>query len=226
MTRKILLLIFLMAIAFVGCGKKEKKLQGLETQERPSFVVKENNSLMGWLKRGKAVECEVESEEGAITMLTKGDSVRIEGVPYMSMNSSGEAPSAENGVMLADKDWTYLWDKKTKQGTKMNNQKMAEISGEQESTSQESWEDMVEAWEAQKVKYSCQEVTARSDLFSEPEGINFTDLTEMMSGMAEIGKQMEAQIEAGEQPDLKALEEIGKQLEESGFEGIDTSGIR
>lgn len=231
--KKVILLSTLIAVSlvFTGCGKKDKnQAQNQEDQAPKGFEVKENNSLLGWLKRGKAVQCEVDSPEGKIKMLTKGDAVRIEGIPYMSPSSAGEMPQAENGVMLTTKEWTYMWDKKSKLGTKMNNQKMKEIGeefGEEEQAdSQQSWQDMVQAWEAQKVKYSCNELGVESSLLEEPTDVEFTDFTEVMSGMADIGKQMEAQIEAGEQPDMKALEDLANQLEKQGIPGINAEDMK
>lgn len=216
----ILSILISLSLVFTGCGKKEQaKTVNSGNQEKSGLVVKENNTLMGWLKRSLAVECSIESPEGKIKMMAKEGSVRIEGIPFFSPSSVGEAPQAENGVMLSTKEWTYLWDKKTKQGTKMNNQEMVKLTGEEvnEKKDQESWEDMVKAWEAAQVKYSCQEKGIESSLLEEPVGIEFVDLTEAMNEMADFGKKLEAQLENGEEPDMSALEEIGKQLEKQGI---------
>ncbi len=62
------------------------------------------------MKKGGAVKCSLNMTEGNIVMMTKNNNVRIEGIPFFSSTSTGEAPQADNGVSLTLGDWVYMWE--------------------------------------------------------------------------------------------------------------------
>ena len=188
--------MFVMMLSLSACGKKEEKKE-VVSNSKGGLEVVDNNTLMGWLKKGKAVECRIMSPEGDIVMKTKNEAVYMEGVPYMSMDSSGEQSEASNGVMLTVGDWTYMWDKVTKKGTKMNNKELEALGGEgdeAEELDEKEWENMAEEWDDSGVEYSCKEIKVADSLFEEPKGIEFTDMNEMMKGLSNIGKNLEEQM--------------------------------
>jgi uncharacterized lipoprotein YehR (DUF1307 family) len=191
----ILSLMFIMLLGLTACGKKEEKQKIVN--KSGGFEVVDNNTLMGWLKKGKAVECRIMSPEGDIIMKTKNEAVYMEGVPYMSMDSSGAMPEANNGVMLTVGDWMYTWDKVTKKGTKMNSKEMEALSSGEDEADEKDWENMAEGWEDSGFEYSCKEIKVDDSLFEEPKDVEFTDMNEMMKGLSDIGKNLEEQMNGG-----------------------------
>ena len=209
----ILSLMFIMMLSLSACGKKEEKKE-IVSNSGGGLEVVDNDTLMGWLKKGKAVECRIMSPEGDIVMKTKDEAVYMEGVPYMSMDSSGEQPEAGNGVMLTVGDWMYTWDKVTKKGTKMNSKEIEALAPEEdeEELDEKEWEDMAEEWEDSGFEYRCKEIKVDDSLFQEPKGIEFTDMNEMMKGLSDIGKGLEEQMNGGSM-DLGDLEAQMKGLQ-------------
>jgi len=208
-----LILIISFSLFLGGCFKKKTPEAQNSVNPEAGLVVKENNTLMGWLKKGKGVECVVSSLEGNITVKTKDNKVRVDGIPYAFGVAAG-AEAVNNGASLTDGDWTYFWS--GKEGMKMNNKEMEELSAdlEQKKNAEDNqWENMVGNWEKDDFNYDCSEKTMSDDIFTPPSDVEFTDLTEMMSGLSEISKDLEKQLEAGEPIDAKALEEVMKGLQ-------------
>jgi len=208
-----LILIITFSLFLGGCFKKKAPEAQNSASPEDGLTVKENNTLMGWLKKGKGVECTVSSPEGNITVKTKDNKVRIDGIPY-AFGAAAGAEAINNGVSLTDGDWTYFWS--GKEGMKMNNKKMEELSAdlEQKKNAEDNqWENMVGNWEEDGFNYDCSNKTLLDNIFTPPSDVVFTDLTEMMSGLSEISKDLEKQLEAGEPVDAEALEEAMKALQ-------------
>jgi hypothetical protein len=201
-------LILLLSLSLSACGKKEEKAVE-NKQPIPKEEVVKTKSLLDWVKGGKTVECVVKSPEGNILVQTRNESIRMEGIPYFSPDSSGEKPLAANGVMLVVGDWTYMWDKASMKGTKMNPKELEKLSPPEEQK-QETWDDMVGDWNDSGFAYDCQEIDADSSLFEEPKDVEFQDLNEMMKGISDISDKMQRQAESGEQIDTAELEKIMK----------------
>ena len=184
----ILSLSLILCFGFSACGKKEAKNDIQVFAPEGGLIVKENNTLMGWLKKGKAFECRVTSPGGEMIIKTKNEVVRMEGTPYFSPDSSGEQPKAENGVMLTVGDWMYMWDTSTKKGMKMNLKELEAIGQEEDEIDdgdRKEWDEMVEEWEDMDVAYECKEVKLDDELFAEPKDVNFMDLSATMTGIQE-----------------------------------------
>ena len=204
----------MICLGLSACGKKEAKNDVQVAAPEGGLVVKENNTLMGWLKKGKAVECRVSSPEGEMIIKTKNEVVRMEGIPYFSPDSSTEQPKAENGVMLTVGDWTYMWDTSTKKGTKMNFKELEEIgkeNGEADGSDRKDWDEMVEAWEDMDVAYECKELRLDDKLFTEPEDVDFMDLGAMMIGLQEHTDKLMNNLGS---PEGMNQEDIEKMLED------------
>lgn len=210
----ILGLAAVLVLGLSGCGKEEKRASVEEDRVNDTEVV-ENKTIVEWLKAGKSVECTIDSPEGPIITTTKNEAVRMEGIPYFSMESSDSAPEAVNGVMLTVGDWMYTWDKVSKQGTKMNVKEIERLSGVEDETAEEpeSWDDMAEEWDESGFAYSCQEVNVDDELFEEPQDVEFTDLTEMMRGYTEMSTQMEEQMRGGEPMDMAEIEAMMQDMQ-------------
>ncbi len=66
-----------------------KMVSGTGASLKGGFEVTANNTLLGWLKKGKTVECSVETPMGKILMFAQNEKVRMEGIPYFSIDSMG-----------------------------------------------------------------------------------------------------------------------------------------
>ena len=218
----ILSLSLMICFGFSGCGKKEAKNEVQVAAPKGGLIVKENKSLMGWLKKGKAVECRVTAPEGEMIIKTKNEVVRMEGIPYFSPDSSGEQPKAENGVMLTVGDWVYMWDAQTKKGAKMNLKEMEAMGNEEAEAATEEdrkdWGDMVEAWEDMDVAYECKEVKLDDGLFTEPKNVDFMDLGDVMATMQENADELIKNLGS---PEDMNQEDIEKMLEDMNIGGED-----
>jgi len=226
--KKIIILLLVVSVSFglSGCGKKKQASTQDQAKQKKDLVVEEDNSLFGWLKRGKAVECTIKSPEGDMIVRTKDNKVRIDGVPYVSFENMEEEPSMD-GAMLTIGDWTYMWDKKSKKGTKMNQKKMEALAGDSSEEipeeSKKDWQDSVKEWEKDGFKYDCKEIKMTDTEFKAPEDVEFTDYTEFFTGMAEMGKEMQEKSDAGEQFNMEDLEEMAEQLKK---QGIDVDNLK
>ena len=204
-----------------ACGKKEAKNDVQVSAPEGGLVVKENKSLMGWLRKGKAVECKVSVPEGEVVIKIKNEIVRMEGIPFFSPNSGTEQPKAENGVMLAVGDWVYTWDTQTKKGAKINSKEietMGEEDVEANDGSKASWGEMVRAWEDMGLAYECKEIRLDDKLFTEPKNIDFMDLGDVMTAMQEDADKL---IENLGSPESMNQEDIEEMLEDMDISGED-----
>jgi len=215
MNKKIVIsLVLMLALTLSACGKKEETVsKNKEVKQKIENL--ERNSLVDWLRGDKTVECTIQSEGGDIVVTTKGDSSYMEEIPFMSPDSQGEMPKAGNGAMLTIGDWTYMWDKETKKGTKMNMKEMEEFTEENEEGIEEEDDQvgkMAEQWEDSGFEYDCKEVKVDESLFREPKDIEFNDLSEKMREFNESSKKIQEQAEAGEEIDMEELEKMMKGL--------------
>ncbi|MEA1963044.1 MAG: hypothetical protein U9M94_02270 [Patescibacteria group bacterium] len=215
----ILSLSLIICFGLSACGKKEAKNDVQTFAPEGGLVVKENKSLMGWLKKGKAVECRVSSPEGEMVIKTKNEAVRMEGMPYFSPNSAIEQPKAENGIMLTVGDWMYMWDTSTKKGAKMNIKEM-ETTGEEEDEISENkrkeWDEMVKEWEDMDAAYECREASLDDELFAKPKDVEFMDLNALTDNMP---KNIDKIMENLESPEGMNHEDIEKMLEDMNISG-------
>ena len=75
-----------------------------------------------------------------------------------------------------------------------------------------SWQELAKQWQQEaNFNYNCQEAKLADQLFLPPEDVEFVDFTKIMTGLEQIGQQLEEGAETGEQPDMT---EIEKQIED------------
>lgn len=174
--------------------------------EKKGLTVLENNTLEGWLKKGKAVECKINSPEGEFTVNAKGENIRIEGM--MTAGENNEQID-RNGVVLTTADWVYFWT--GNKGTKFNNKTIKEKATPEQKKEYEEydWESMVSNWEKDNVNYDCEEKRLSDDLFTEPKDVTFTDITNLFSGIPEVGNKFEGMTQ--EQINAE-LDKMNKQM--------------
>lgn len=171
-----------------------------ESKEAKGLKVNANNTLLGWLKRGKGVKCTVQAEEGEMVVQTKNNKVRIDGMAGMMGQS--EEKSEEPGAMISDGEWVYIWS--GDEGMKMNIAAMEESMPQEQKTQAEdySWENMAKAWQDEEVEYDCKEASIADSAFTPPSNIKFVDFSEFMSGMTELGQEMEEKYGTGEESEI------------------------
>jgi hypothetical protein len=176
-------LLMILILGLSGCGLGNKA--AVQENRTGGLSVKENDTLLGWLKRGKTVQCTVTSSGDKITVMVKNGKTRIEGIPFIPVESDRESALPENGVSLFDGSTTYMWDKFTLQGIKLNQKSLADLkAGTTTDTGEktEDWEKMAKDWESAGDVYECLEKELLDELFVAPANIQFQDLTAIPEG--------------------------------------------
>ncbi|MCK5535863.1 MAG: hypothetical protein KAI79_03500 [Bacteroidales bacterium] len=200
----------MLSLSLSACGKKEENTSVQKALEKEGIEVVERNSLSDWFGGDEVVECTIKSPEGDIVVITKGEDVYMEGVPFVSANNQGEELDSSNGVMLTLGDWTYMWDKATKKGTKINNKEMEDMLGgyeDEEIEDEDEFGEMAEEWEDSGFEYKCREIKEDKNMFKEPSGIEFDNLNDMMGGLKNMNDIMGGQ-DTGEDMDMDQLEKM------------------
>ncbi len=201
----IVLVLLIAVVSFIVLDKDKETKEADLPKDTKELEVKENPSLLGWLKGKNSIECVLSTAEGSITVKSKDEKVRIDGIPYMF---GDDMASPESGTSLTVGDWVYMWagDK----GTKFSMQDLGE-DDQGEEKEQVSWEDWAEGMQEAETSYDCKEKRFSDDIFTPPSDVEFIDWSEWMTGMQEFSDEMEASMEAGED---MSLEDIEKKLEE------------
>lgn len=137
-----------LSLSLSACGKEEQNIQKNVSIPQKKQVEAEKD-LMEWIKSGESVEYKIEMDGTEITMMAKGEKVRVEGIPFASFGNSENADMEKaSGVSLTIGDWIYMWNKDDKKGTKFNQKEMKKIGDsfgdEEEQEEQDTWEDQVE----------------------------------------------------------------------------------
>lgn len=178
MKKKILILSLglMLAFTFSACGKKDKITS--EDSRKEQY-----ENLTAWLKSGKGVICEIETPEGAIIVKSKGEKVRMDGMPWMNLEDL-DAEDITKGSSITDGDWMYMWS--GQKGMKMNLKELAEMAknmGEDIQADDYSWEDWASEQDEIGVKYICSETKISDDVFTPPAEVEFADWSEFMRGL-------------------------------------------
>jgi len=214
--KKIILIVIILLAVIGGLyfyNQKIKKSAPAVTNnvnQRVGLHVVDDNTLTGWLKRKKTVECEVTTGSGVIKMMVKNDKVRIEGIPY----AFGQSGSQPNGYSLTDEDWVYLWS--GSEGTKFNlTEVQASLTEEQKNkTAAYSWEQSAIVWESEN-KYDCQEKKLADSLFIPPTEINFVDMTETLETAQAAAEKARGNLAPGQNLNQEDIEEQMEKIKES-----------
>lgn len=204
----IILVLLIAVVSFIVLDRGEKTKEVDLSKDTRGLEVGESASLLGWLKGKNSAECVLSTAEGSITVKSKGEKVRIDGIPYMF---GDDMTSPESGTSLTAGDWIYMWagDK----GTKFNLESMQELTEDDQPQEKEqvSWEDWAQGMQDAETSYECEEKRFSDDIFTPPSDVEFIDWTEWMTGMQELGQELEEGMEAGE---TMNIEDIEKKLEE------------
>ncbi|MEA1925764.1 MAG: hypothetical protein U9M90_00760 [Patescibacteria group bacterium] len=191
--KKILLitLLFVVSISLFGCsllGKKESnEKQKTESQkqdqqktEKPSSDADQNKeesffgSMQDLMARGKFLKCTYkenlsDGSESEVVMYISGNKVRTE----MEINTdTGEAIESH---MIIDKDWMYMWNSFTPNGTKMNIKEMSKKEDVSDSDVNKGMTNL-----AKETDYKCRTWIPDNSKFTVPSDIEFMDITETM----------------------------------------------
>lgn len=210
----LIILTLALSLSLSACGKKEAP--AAVSQGSP---VEEQKSLIEWLKGGEGTECVIQTPEGEMVIKSQDGQTRIEGMPVMLPPDAGSLEE-QTGVAIYKGDWIYMWSGNI--GTKMNQKRMEAIAAEMgeempmEEEQAEDWTDVVAGMEEMEVAYDCSAKTFAASEFSEPSGVEFTDLTAQFEQMAEMTKTMQESMNSGnfdpgnlpappELPDMEAL---------------------
>lgn len=135
-------------------------------------------------------------------MYAKGDKAKVEGYPYASMATAfsgakdGQPPTEEEGTMVNDGTWVYMWG--SKDGMKFNIKDMQETAAQYSNQNQNqnqnqqvsNWKDWVKNMEEQGVKYDCGAAVLSDSDFVPPSNIQFEDWGEMMKGFMKMGQDL------------------------------------
>jgi hypothetical protein len=220
----IIILSLALGLSLSACGKKEAP--AAVTQDSPSA---EQKSLMQWVEGGGSVECVMRAPEGDLVIKTQGDKVRMEGMPaIMPMDTSDPAAGGDQnqiGTTIYNGDWMYSWS--GTKGTKMNQKRIQELSeemggiDEEEAETSQDWTDTVAEMEDMQVAYECEPKTFAASEFTEPSGVEFTDLTAQFEQMAEMTRNMQESLNNGNldpnnlppPPDLPDMDALMQEME-------------
>ncbi len=209
--KKIVIIGLTITFILSGCGTKKNITKEPEAK-KAKLPVKEA-SLMTWLTKGKSVICDIELPAGKITVMSKNQKVLMSGMPMPDPESPGKTAK---GYSLSDSEWMYMWS--GKRGTKMNLQKLKEMDNNNETeVGQKTWQDNIKEWEKGEVKYNCRQEDLPDDKFTPPIDVKFVDMTEMLSNMQDMGKQLQTnnnnQTPDFENVDIEALKRQAEEMQ-------------
>lgn len=211
-------MLIILPFGMTGCFKKEVQEEARQgqTEVQGGIKVNEPNTIMGWLKSGKGMECEIMSPEGdKMIVLAKENKVKISGFPYFDMaNPDPEETVAGHSLTIGD--MMYMWGGKN--GMKMDMKKMEEMAQElgEEASEEEpdTWEDMISDLDEQNADYDCREKRIFASDFEVPTDVVFQDLGGFMEGMADMSKQMQDGLGGKGEFDLEAMQKQAEEFQE------------
>ena len=156
-------------------------------------------SMQDLITRGKSLKCTYKVKESGneseVVMYISNGNVRTE----MEINTD-EGETIESNMVI-DKDWMYMWNSFTPNGTKMDMRKMPKGEDVTDSDVNKSTANL-----AKELDYKCRAWIPNNSKFKVPTDIQFNDITEIMAGMAEgIGDMTEYDIKEMENEANKFL---------------------
>jgi len=195
------LIIALILIALVIGGYRFSKTKKV-VEEKPKETAFE--SLKEALTAKIPLKCEVEVEEGKkIVVYIKGEKQKIEGVSY---------DEKEQGVLLNDGKYVYIWNKEKREGIKYE---LATLKEEERTEQQKSPEEWVKEYE--NYKPDCKPALISDATFVPPKDVTLKDLGELFKGLEKKEKDLPSSgISSGEGkvPSQEEIEKIIKEFQE------------
>ncbi len=190
---------------YIGLKKTDKEIKKLNNE----ILLDENNDekksgggalgegIREWIQKKAGVKCVVnDPESGQMTMIAKGDKIKIDGFNYDDIQN----PSKESkGTMLTDGEWSYVWS--GKEGVKFNLKDMEKFGENQREKNQNentfekwTWENWAEEMELGGASYDCSAAALTDNDFKVPVDVNFIDWGKQMEQFLNIGENIQQNI--------------------------------
>ena len=175
---------------FTACNKPET---GPQTT---SDVQNEAQKVATAIQAGKPVKCTITKLEGAdgeamqMEYYIKGEKIKMTGVEI-------EGNEQEQGAMISDGEFIYVWDDQTKEGFKFpavdpdENQEIADQTAQNQPDLPDfSKEDVQQQYQDQGYRLDCDQTNVADSEFVPPTDVTFQDFSAMMKNvMEEAAKQ-------------------------------------
>lgn len=148
------------------------------------------------------------TEQGEVKTWVKDNKVRVEGVGFGVPGTAGN-----QGGMVNDGEWIYIWGGEEKTGVKY---KLSAMEQQDWAKDVQEWKDP-QQWAAgveEKYQISCNETMVADNLFSPPSDIEFKDMSEMFEKTAELEKSLPQEGAQLDEEKMKELEELMRGFEE------------
>ena len=142
------------------------------SQTSPSPSSKGKKTLLDWLKNATGVECQLQQDGNKITVLSKGEKIRVFG-EEISLGSQ-----RKKGNFINDGQWVYIWTDEDQQGIKYPVPEEENSDQSDQSTEVLSLEEAMKEWE--NYQYSCHPKQVSDQDFVPPAEIEFVDLSRFM----------------------------------------------
>jgi hypothetical protein len=200
----------LAVLVLAGCANKSQNQNGQSSSagnQGSSIADNVKQKIGDLIVAGTGMKCTIQDPKmGELTMYAKGDKAKVEGYPYVSMatafsgGENGQPPKQENGTMLNDGTWVYMWGEKD--GMKFNIQEMKNITAQNQNQNQNQnqeqasdWKDWAKKMDENGTKYSCAPASLSDSDFVVPASIQFEDMGEMMKGFMQMGQDMQNKMQ-------------------------------
>lgn len=179
--------------------------QSKTTEQSESEMISETKELATAMEQGKPIHCTMTDTEGAVVdYYNSGEKMKVAG---MNVNDQ-----TENGFMINDGEYMYIWSEGETEGIKYPVSEVEEMqkSAQEYSEMQVDTPDFrneadVTEYENRGYTINCDETTIEDSMFVPPSDITFMDVAAQME---EQFSQMKKQMENVElPPELEALQQ-------------------
>ncbi len=184
-------LLLTVPILLTACTKKEEISQESTQGESEKTVAQEdetyNGDIFDLIKTGKNLKC---------TFAFKNDEISTEGVTYVAgektrseMNVKTSEGEEITTISLTDGKKMYTWNTGNNQGTEID---LTEFQGEEDMDTPEVNDEYKYDDQSKKMEYKCSPwINIDNSKFEVPSDIEFTNFSEMMKEMMEMGDQID-----------------------------------
>ncbi len=167
------------AVLLSGCTKP-----GSPTTQAPAKTVSEAAEFAKAIESGRPTLCVMTKDDDKMEYQIKGKMMRMN--TTTTMTDDGGVTSTTIGHMINDTKYLYIWDDKTKQGSKMSldlpSPSPAEVpqSGTKENRPQLTSEADFQKVQDEGYTINCKATSIDDSAFIPPADVKFIDPTEMM----------------------------------------------
>ena len=194
---------------FAACNKPK--------QQTTSDLQREANEIAAAIQAGKPIKCtitRVETEEHAAAQmeyLMKGEKIKMTGVEI-------QGNEQDQGAMISDGEFVYVWDNQTKEGFKFpvtDPEEAQEAASNKPDGPDFSQEDVQRQYEDQGYTLDCDQTNISDEEFTPPADVTFQDFSAMMEGMMQEAQDSMKNATNGLTDEQKAaMEEVLKQSQQ------------